>query len=451
MSTATLPVVLIGAGPVGLAAAAHLLERGLAPLLLEAGSAAAAALRDWGHVRLFSPWEYTLDAAALRLLAPTGWQVPDPAAYPTGAELRERYLLPLAAVPAIATRLHLDSRVVAVTRQGRDRMKDSGREGAPFVVRVRQHGRERDLLARAVIDASGTWARPNPLGAAGIPARGEAALAARIDYAVPDVRGARRADFAGRRVLVVGSGHSAFNVLAELVALKVEEPATTIHWAVRRPSLAGVLSDGERDPLTERGRPGQRVRQWVEQGVVSLHAGIEIDQLDDSAAGIVASDGQRQLPAVDRVVASTGFRPDLAALDELRLGLDPALQAPSALAPLIDPKLHRCGTVRPHGALELAHPERDFYLVGMKSYGRAPTFLLRTGYEQVRSVAAALAGDGEAARRVDLVLPEAGGCRTAAAGDQGAIGCCAPAPSAAAAGGDAGAAAPRREAAACAR
>ncbi|SCF83810.1 hypothetical protein GA0115254_118614 [Streptomyces sp. Ncost-T10-10d] len=80
------------------------------------------------------------------------------------------------------------------------------------------------------------------------------------------------------------------------------------------------------------------------------------------------------------------------------------------LAPLIDPNQHSCGTVYPHGAKELAHPEQDVYVVGMKSYGRAPTFLAMTGYEQVRSVAAALAGDNEAAERVELTLPETGVC-----------------------------------------
>ncbi|MGC7272867.1 flavoprotein, partial [Mycobacteroides abscessus subsp. abscessus] len=91
-------------------------------------------------------------------------------------------------------------------------------------------------------------------------------------------------------------------------------------------------------------------------------------------------------------------------LSEVRLDLDPILQAPAKLAPEIDPNLHSCGSVPPHGATELAHPdEPGLYLVGMKSYGRAPTFLALTGYEQVRSVAAELAGDHEAAQRVELV------------------------------------------------
>lgn len=110
------------------------------------------------------------------------------------------------------------------------------------------------------------------------------------------------------------------------------------------------------------------------------------------------------------MVALTGFRPDLGWLSELRLNLDPVLQAPVTLAPLIDPNMHSCGTVHPHGAAELAHPEPGVFLVGMKSYGRAPTFLAMTGYEQVRSIAAKLAGDDEAAARVELTLPDTGVC-----------------------------------------
>ncbi len=125
---------------------------------------------------------------------------------------------------------------------------------------------------------------------------------------------------------------------------------------------------------------------------------------------VEAVDG-RTLEA-DVVVPCTGFRPDLDILRELRLNLDPAVEAPVELGPLIDPEFHSCGTVPPHGAKLLAHPDKDFYIVGMKSYGRAPTFLLATGYEQVRSVAAALAGDREAADTVQLELPETGVCST---------------------------------------
>jgi NADPH-dependent 2,4-dienoyl-CoA reductase/sulfur reductase-like enzyme len=68
-----LPVAVIGAGPVGLATAAHLLDRGLEPLVLEAGSRVGANIAQWAHVRLFSPWRFDLDPASVRLLTAGGW------------------------------------------------------------------------------------------------------------------------------------------------------------------------------------------------------------------------------------------------------------------------------------------------------------------------------------------------------------------------------------------
>nr|GLK37369.1 hypothetical protein GCM10017611_42310 [Rhodococcus wratislaviensis] len=130
----------------------------------------------------------------------------------------------------------------------------------------------------------------------------------------------------------------------------------------------------------------------------------------DSGRVALISDTGARIEDVDQVVVLTGFRPDLSWLSEIRLGLDPVLQAPVELAPLIDPNVHSCGTVYPHGVAELSHPEPNVFLVGMKSYGRAPTFLAMTGYEQVRSIAAVLAGDHDAAARVELTLPETGVC-----------------------------------------
>lgn len=413
MNTSSLPVVVIGAGPVGLAAAAHLLRRGLMPLVLEAGDQVGTGMLRWGHVRMFSPWHYSIDAIAAELLAAQGWQAPDRAAFPTGRDVVERYLRPLAATPAIGPHLRLGARVQAVSRLHRDRMKDAGRDEAPFLVRYTDAGGEQEVLARAVIDASGTLEQPNPLGASGVPALGERALQTRIFYGLPDVLGAQRARYAGKRVLVVGSGHSAFNVLKDLVALAQQAPGTRIQWAIRRSSVAQVLGGGEHDQLAERGRLGLTIGKLVADGVLAVATGFHLDRIEATVDGIVAHGDGTALAPVDEVVATTGFRPDSELLSELRLALDPGTGAPRALAPLIDPNLHSCGTVRPHGAEELRHPDSNVFIVGMKSYGRAPTFLLLTGYEQVRSVVAAIAGDWEAARRVELVLPETGVCITA--------------------------------------
>ena len=417
--TDDLPVVVIGAGPVGLAAAAHLLERGLEPLVLEAGDQPGAAVRAWGHVRLFSPWEYDVDAAAARLLQPTGWAFPEPDELPTGAELIERYLAPLAATPQLAGRIRTGARVVAVSRVGVDKTRTVGREGRAHLVRTVTAGRVQDLTARAVVDASGTWGRPNPLGPAGLPAIGEDTAGPWLAGPLPDVLGSDRARFAGRHTLVVGMGHSAATTLLALVELQQAEPCTRITWAIRGRSPARLYGGGDSDGLPARGLLGSRLQAAVRSGAVTLLREVTVTALTPPAAGDgqlhVTGAGRDDVPVdlhVDALAAATGFRPDLQVLREVRLDLDPGLEAPVRLAPLIDPDHHSCGTVPPHGHRELAHPDEGFYVVGMKSYGRAPTFLLATGYEQVRSVAAALAGQTVAADSVQLHLPSTGVCST---------------------------------------
>lgn len=268
-TTSNLPVVIIGAGPVGLAAAAHLAERGLAPLVLEAGSSVGAAIRDWGHTRLFSTWRYNVDAAAARLLEATGWVAPDPEALPTGAELVEQYLQPLAATAALAPHVHTNARVVAVSRAGMDKTRTACRRDTPFLVRVQQaDGAVEDLRARAVIDASGTWGQPNPLGQAGLEAPGEAEARAAgvITAPLPDVTGRDRARFASRHVLVVGAGHSAANTLLELGALAQDAPDTRISWAVRTADVSKVYGGEDRDELAARGALPPGCASWWRPG-----------------------------------------------------------------------------------------------------------------------------------------------------------------------------------------
>lgn len=433
-TTNELPVVVIGAGPTGLAAAAHLIDRGIEPLVLEAGPTAATAVRDWAHVRLFSTWGEVVDPAAEKLLAPTGWTRPDPETYPSGGDWAERYLLPLAAT--LGDRIRLDARVTGVSRTGRDRIVDADRDRQPFVVHfAHADGREERVFARAVIDASGTWSTPSPAGASGLPALGEKAAADRITYRVPDLADpAVRARYAGRRTAVIGSGASAFTALASLadLAKSGDGTGTTGGWILRRGLSDSTFGGGDADQLPARGALGLAAKAAVEDGHVDAVTGFRTEAIERDTAGrlvLVGEDGRRS-GAVDEVIALTGLRPDLGFLDELRLGLDERLQAPTGLAPLIDPNQHCCGTVYPHGHRELSHPEPGVYLVGMKSYGRAPTFLAMTGYEQVRSVAAALAGDLEAADRVELTLPETGVCGGAglfdapAAAQSDAGGCC---------------------------
>ncbi|MFY1691883.1 FAD-dependent oxidoreductase [Plantactinospora sp. WMMB782] len=417
-----LPVAVIGAGPVGLAAAAHLHERELPFTLLETGNGPGAAVAQWRHVRLFSPWRYDVDPAAARLLRDAGWVEPDPATLPTGAQLVDEYLQPLADLPALKPNIRYRTRVTAVTRLGMDRLRTAGREEAPLLLRLDSGA---DLLARAVVDASGSWATPNVLGGSGIPAHGEAEAGPFLEPALPDVLGADRERFAGRHALVVGAGHSAANTLLALAELAGLVEGTRVTWAIRAGDPGRSYGGETADALPARGALGSRLREHVEAGRIALVTGFAVHRLRPAADGRVeVSDGTRTL-AVHRIVAATGFRPDHSLGAELRLDLDPVLGSTRALAPLIDPNQHSCGTVPPHGVDELAHPEPGYYAIGVKSYGRAPTFLMATGYEQARSVVAALAGDWPAARDVRLELPETGVCGggPATVGTVGADGC----------------------------
>lgn len=418
MDNQTLPVAVIGAGPIGLAAAAHLIRRGETPLVFEAGAEIAASMRSWGHVRLFSPWRWCVDKAAVALLEEGGWVMPDPDALPSGDELIDGYLLPLAQSPRLRDHIHLNAGVVAISRRGSDKMKDAGREQAPFVLQVVVNGQAQRFYARAVIDAGGTWTTPNPIGADGLAAPGENANAAHIRYGIPAVLGKDRARYANRRVAVVGGGHSAINALLELAELQDDAPATRITWILRKATVAAAYGGLGNDQLPGRGRLGSRIKQRVEAGAVAVVTPFWTTRIEavGDALRLVGDtpEGEGEI-VVDEVIGATGARPDLSFLRELRLDLHNSVEAPTAIAPLIDPNLHSCGTVPPHGEKELRHPETGYYMVGMKSYGRAPTFLLATGYEQVRSVVAALTGDWQAAAEVQLELPETGVCGTAAA------------------------------------
>jgi hypothetical protein len=420
-------IAIIGAGPVGLAAGAHALERGLNPVILEAGPLVGHAIRQWSHVRLFSPWEYAIDHAAKRLLAKDGWNSPDPRQYPSGGELVERYLEPLASHGALKDHVHTSSRVTAISRVGFDKIKTKGREQAQFEIRYQNGAGPKSLHANAVIDASGTWGTPNAAGANGLAAIGEANASNRISYRMPDVLGSDRARYAGKSIAVLGSGHSATGTLIDLVALKERSPTTDVIWIVRGDNPEKAFGGGANDKLTARGELGSALAQLVKAGRLRVESGFKVSHIDlqDDRLRIGAGSAScGRCVLADELIVATGFRPDLTYLSELRLSLDPALECPPDLAPLIDPNEHSCGTVRPHGARELAQPEAGFYFAGMKSYGRAPTFLMITGYEQVRSIIAELAGDRAAAARVELVLPETGVCSRPTTADLDSKGCC---------------------------
>lgn len=418
-----LPVAIIGAGPIGLAAAAHLIERGLDFVIYESGNTIASSVRSWGHIRLFSPWKHLIDPAARRLLEASGWTQPRyQSTAPSGAELVDQYLAPLAALEQIRSRIHTGVTVTAVTREGMDRTRSMGRASTPFVLRISEAGGAiSEVTARAVIDASGTYLTANSLGSNGLDPLGFDDVAGHVTSALPDVLGAERNRFAGRHITVVGAGHSAANTLINLATLIQTEPATTVTWVIRNRSAERVFTSDD-DELPRRALLGSKVTKLIDFGVVRVIDGFEITALRPHGDQVQITGlrvGNTEHITSDVIVNATGFRPDLGILREIRLDLDDIVEAPAKLAPLIDPTVHSCGTVEPHGFAELQQPEPNFFIAGMKSYGRAPTFLLATGYEQVRSIVAYLAGDLVSAGTVELVLPATGVCSTTAS-----PGCC---------------------------
>ncbi|MFU2017042.1 FAD-dependent oxidoreductase [Peribacillus butanolivorans] len=408
-----LPVAIIGGGPVGLAAAAHLLKKGEKFIVLEAGDSVGSSILEWGHVRMFSPWQYNMDKEAKELLEKAGWTSPNENSLPTGRELVEEYLLPLSNLPEIKEQIMLQAKVVGVAKKAHDKLKTGKRDTVPFQLYVEVNGDTKVIEAKAVIDSSGTWTNPNPILSNGIWTNAEKKLHNQIHYGIPNVV-QLESRYQNKTTVVIGSGHSAINALLDLATLQQKFTDTKIYWVLRKKQIHEVYGGQENDGLAARGELGIRIQQLVEFGRINILTPFHINGVYPTNGQVTVVgelDGEKTtIGEIDEIVVSTGFRPDTSFLNEVRINLDSAVESIEALAPLIDPNIHSCGTVRPHGEQELRHPEKNFYIVGMKSYGRAPTFLLATGYEQVRSVVAYLTGDVEGAKEVHLELPETGVC-----------------------------------------
>lgn len=407
-----LPIAIIGAGPIGLAAAAHLVEHKQAFILLEAGHEVAHNIRTWGHVTLFSPWRYNINKAAKALLDASDWEEPNLDTLPTGHELIDLYLKPLSNLMEIKPHIQLNSKVVGISRQLNDKMKTKNRVEQSFMIYIEQENDIRMIEARAVIDVTGTWGNPNPANSTGIWLQNEKALANHIEYGIPAIN-TNTKRYANKKIAVIGGGHSAINTLLALAELQEENPATKLVWIMRKKSVEEAYGGEEKDALAARGALGVRIHELVDTGKVEVITPFYISQVKKEEnihiVGTINGE-QKVLTGFEELIVNAGNRPDLSINSELRLSIDSATESVQALAPLIDPNEHSCGTVRAHGEEILRQPEKNFYIVGAKSYGRAPTFLMATGYEQVRSITAYLSGDEEASKRVELELPETGVC-----------------------------------------
>ncbi|TJY36532.1 NAD(P)-binding domain-containing protein [Pontimicrobium aquaticum] len=414
MKNHDLPVAIIGGGPVGLSAAAHLKKSNQPFILFETGNQIGTNILKWGHIRMFSPWEYNIDKVAETFLRQALLAIPKKEDIPYGKEIVEDYLKPLANLPGIKEHIHLNSKVIAIGRSGLDKMKDAKREELPFSIQVIENGKFKLYEAKAVIDASGTWQNPNPVGSGGIFAIGEEDNRSQIYYGIPNINETDESKYANKTTLVVGGGHSAIGTILALNNLIHKYPNTKIHWVLRKNQISDVYGGQEADKFKARGALGIQIEKLVNSGVIEIHTPVYIHEIKKNNDQLVIKGLKHKnafvLKGIDEIISNTGSRPDFNFLREIRFESDASIESVPKLANLIDPNIHSCGTVRPHGEAELRQKEKDFYIVGMKSYGRAPTFLMTTGYEQIRSIVAYINGDLESAKRVELNLPETGVC-----------------------------------------
>lgn len=394
---AGLRVVVLGAGPVGLETAARFAETGGAVTVFEQG-AVGAAVSEWGHVELFSPWKMNCGPSGLRLLG----ALPGAAdAFPTGKAFVRDYLEPLAAAlrlrgVAIVER----ARVVAVGREqllkgeAIGAVGDRRRDRARFRIIVDGPERERAVSADVIVDATGTWSQPNWLGRGGLPAPGERLAAAFLTRHLPDIAGAARKRFDFGRVAVVGGGYSAATAIAALLEVRAAGGTAELHWVLRDPAPA--YARFENDPLLGRDALSARMNELLrgDRGV-TIHAGCEVEALSISAhrVNLELTDGAGQaklLAGCSEVICATGYRPDLELCRELQVHLCYASEGPMKLAAAMlaaGGAGGDCLAQESPGAEVLRNPEPNFFVVGAKSYGRGSAFLLSIGYEQVEQIA----------------------------------------------------------------
>jgi hypothetical protein len=394
-------LAIVGAGPVGLEAAALATELGFDVHVFERGEVGDHLLA-WGQVAMFTPWSWNVGPASARLLARQGWTAPPADACPTGLELVEHVLQPLAATPELKSRVHTHSQVVHLSRHGArkgDRSTAAERRAHPFRLLVRDNGgRESVLHARFLLDASGTFGNPNRAGTGGVPARGETYLAPQMSYHPDDVCGLRRDRYAGRTTLVVGGGASAVTTVIALARLALDAPGTRATWITRRdtPGFPKEVWDGvlpARDALYAEGARlqsgGSDAVRWLGGCEVE---GIEYNSATHRYRVILATAAGPRAEEADQVIVNCGYGPDTSLYRELRVHECYESLAPMKLAAALQGAgTSDCVTIPAFGADVLANPEPDFFILGAKSYGRSSDFLLRTGYVQVSDVLARLA------------------------------------------------------------
>ena len=388
-------MAIIGSGPIGLEAGLAAAERGADFRIYEAAARPGGHVRQWSHVRAFTPWNMNISERAREALAGAA---PNSRRLPTGADLIERLIDPLAAKPPLSGRIELGARVVSVGREGllkHEEISSAERASRPFRLLVRDaDGAERIDRARIVIDCSGTLGTPNRLGDGGIDAPGERSFDDRIERRLPDFE--LEADrWAGRRVLLTGSGHSAQTAARALAGLAGSAPGTHVTWAVRRDDPDwGAIED---DPLPARAAlnaSAESLRRNGSPAVVVL-TGTVTEALEPSGdqIGVSLRNGTSQWVEVDRVLALNGGVGDHSLYRQLQVHECYASSAPMNLsAALLAGGGGDCMAQSGHGPETLLNPEPNFFILGAKSYGRNSQFLMSIGWEQVDDVFGSLLG-----------------------------------------------------------
>ncbi|MGI8807145.1 MAG: flavoprotein [Acidimicrobiales bacterium] len=389
-------IAILGAGPTGLEAALAAADLGWPFTVYEAGDRPAAHVRAWGHVRLFTPWDLNVSPRMARHLEAAGIPVPGGDGCPTGDEMCDRVLDPLAALPDIAPRIRTGALAASVGRRGllkHEEIATPERGAQPFRLLVTGAGQSEEVVeADVVLDCTGTYGQPNSLGDAGIPAVGERRLEGRIHRNIPDLV-ADEEEWAGRTVLVVGAGHSAQTAVNDLAALADRQARTNVIWAVRaiEPTWGAVADD----PLPERAALVERVRSLAGGGdsAVRLETGVVVEALAERGGQVAVTlrNGSATEVVVDKVLSLTGAVGDNSLYRQLQVHECYATAAPINLsAALLGAAAGDCLQQESHGVDVLRNPEPNFFILGSKSYGRVNQFLMRIGAEQVDEVFAAL-------------------------------------------------------------
>lgn len=405
-------LLVLGAGPIGVEAGLHAARRGFDVRLLEADSP-AAHLMAWGHIRMFSPWAMNCSALGLEVLEAEGrWPFHDAGACPTGRELATRYVLPLTRTRLLRGRITNGCKVLGV---GRDRLLKGDLIGSEeraeraFLILARRADREVVFEADVVIDATGVFGQPRRLGNGGLAAPGELDAADRIDYRPVDFEARGRA-FAGRRVLLVGDGHTAATAAVALRSLVDRDPRTHVVWALRAADPP-YLTRFPEDPLPERDRLMEEASALSQGAVVRMEVlpGAFVESLAEApgrtAPGPAERAGGRGRPlrvrlrtseglatvVVDRILAHVGFQPDRSLYSELQVHECYASGGPMKLAAALLGVAGGDCLAQPAASADiLSNPEPGFYILGSKSYGRNSNFLLRAGLQQIETLLDAL-------------------------------------------------------------